>query len=227
MPQRRWPGTPTAPSAINSEGRAATPPALRRGVVGLGAGTLAADGRAGDVVRMYEIDPDVERVARAHFTYLRDAPAAVSVVLGDGRLSLEREADQMFDVLVLDAFSGDSIPVHLLTREAFDTYRRHVRPGGVIAVNVTNHSLHLAPVVGNLAAHLGLSAIVVDHRADEKAGCPRGEESSSWALVSADPAFFDAPPLAGAGTTPAPAPAVGLWTDDQVDLLAVVRRPDR
>ncbi len=101
----------------------------RIGVLGLGAGTIALYGRAGDTVRIYEINPIVAQLARSEFTYLRDTRARVEIVMGDGRLSLEREPDQRFDVLVMDAFSGDSVPVHLLTEEAFRTYLRHLAPG--------------------------------------------------------------------------------------------------
>src|SRR5207248_4464004 len=109
-------------------------PNLKVGVVGLGGGTLAAYGRAGDTYRFYEIDPNVIRLAREHFTYLADCPATTDVILGDGRLSLEHEQPQNYDLIALDAFSGDIVPVHLLTAEAFDLYQRHLRPGGVIAV---------------------------------------------------------------------------------------------
>ncbi len=127
------------------------PPGTRRiGVVGLGAGTLAAYGQRGDQMRFYEINPEVEKVAREHFSFLSNSPAAVEVVLGDARLSLEQEPPQNFDLLVLDAFNSDSIPIHLLTKEAFEVYQRHLKTNGLIAVHVSNASLDLAPVVVNL-----------------------------------------------------------------------------
>jgi hypothetical protein len=137
-------------------------PTMRVGVVGLGVGTLATYARPGDTYRFYEINPAVENLAEEYFTYLsgaRQRGATVEIAMGDARLSLEREADQApqrFDVLVLDAFSGDSIPAHLLTREAFEIYRRHLAPGGVIAVHITNSYLYLAPVVRGIGKSMGL-----------------------------------------------------------------------
>ena len=128
--------------------------AQRVGVIGLGAATLASYGRPGDYYRFYEINPLVIEVARKQFTYLSDCPAKVDVVLGDARLSLDREPSQQFDVLAVDAFSSDSIPVHLLTLEAFRLYFRHLRPDGVLAVHVSNTHLKLEPVVGRLAQAL-------------------------------------------------------------------------
>ena len=119
----------------------------RAAVIGLGTGTLASYGRAGDVYRYYELNPDVLRVARSQFTYLAESPAKIETVLGDARLSMEREAPQNYDLIAVDAFSSDSIPVHLITREAMAVYLKHLKPGGVIAFHVTNRFLvqhHLA-----------------------------------------------------------------------------------
>ncbi len=129
---------------------------VKVGVIGLGTGTLAAYGRKGDDFRFYEINPQVVRVARGLFGYLGDTRARVEVVLGDARLNLEREPPQGFDVLAVDAFSSDSIPVHLITREALALYQRHMKPGGVIAFHVSNRFLELPPVVGRLARESGL-----------------------------------------------------------------------
>lgn len=120
-------------------------PVVRVGVIGLGAGTIASYGRTGDQYRFYEINPAVQGIAHSYFSFLRDSHAAVNLVSGDARLSLEREAPQRFDVLAIDAFSGDSIPMHLLTREAFREYIRHMAPGGVLAVHASNQYLNLAP----------------------------------------------------------------------------------
>ncbi len=120
---------------------------LKMGIVGLGAGTLAAYGRAGDTLRFYDINPLVVKIAKEQFTFLSDCPSHVDIVLGDARLSLASEPPQRFDILVIDAFSGDAIPVHLLTREAFHLYWRHLKPDGVLAVHVSNRYLNLAPVV--------------------------------------------------------------------------------
>ncbi|MFM8678166.1 MAG: spermidine synthase, partial [Alphaproteobacteria bacterium] len=153
----------------------------RVGVIGLGAGVMAAHGRPGDLYRFYEIDPQVERLARAHFTFLSGSPARTEVVLGDARLVLEREAPRSFDVLAVDAFTGDAIPVHLLTEEAFATWLRHLREGGILAVHVSNKYLDLAPVVRLAAERAGWQARLVDDPGDE------GDEvasASSWVLVA-------------------------------------------
>ena len=114
---------------------------LKIGVIGLGTGTIAAYGSKGDVYRFYDINPAVIRIANTEFTYLRNSEATIETPLGDARLSLEREPAQDFDLLAIDAFSSDSIPVHLLTQEALTIYRRHMKPGGIIAFHVTNRYL--------------------------------------------------------------------------------------
>ncbi|HEV2208196.1 MAG TPA: fused MFS/spermidine synthase [Verrucomicrobiae bacterium] len=195
----------------------------RIGVVGLGAGTLAAYGHAGDSFRFYELNPAVERLARTYFTYLRDSPAQTSVVLGDARLSLEREPPQNFDLLVLDAFDGDSIPIHLLTQEAFELYQRHLQPNGLIAVHISNASLDLEPVISRLAARLGYTARVIDQPESNEV---QGILPSTWVLMSQDPAFAAARAIREAAR-PAQASAGGdrLWTDDFSGLFAVLRWP--
>ena len=198
---------------------------VRVGVVGLGVGTLATYARKGDRYRFYEINPEVLRMARAHFTYLADCQVTPEVEMGDARLSLERElslTDQpppQFDVLVLDAFSGDSIPAHLLTREAFEIYRPHVAPGGVIAVHITNRYLYLAPVVRGLAEHFGLKTVRIDTRRDES----RAIGHSDWMMLTDNPEFLrtvkSAPPAeAGDDFT------VPLWTDKYNNLFQILRR---
>jgi len=189
------------------------------GVVGLGAGTLAAYGKAGDRMRFYEINPLVEPIARNLFTYLRDTPAAISVVEGDGRASLGREAPQGFDVLVVDAFSGDAIPLHLLTREAMEVYRRQLAPGGVIAFHVSNSYLNLAPEIGRLADAAGMEARLVESFEAPAEGVYR----ATWVLVSADSGFFERPGVAAASTRIASRPDLRVWTDDYSSLLPVLR----
>jgi hypothetical protein len=159
---------------------------LRIGVVGLGAGTLAAYGRSGDRFRFYEINPSVARVARGRFTYLADSAASFEIALGDARLSLEREPSQSFDLLVLDAFSGDAVPVHLLTAEAFDLYARHLAPDGVIAANTTNLHLELSTIVFLHAQSLGLEALEVRNAYRPE----RLTLSATWMLLSRDGAFM-------------------------------------
>ena len=127
-------------------------------MIGLGAGTLAAYGLLGDTIRFYEINPAVEPIARNAFTYIRDSGAKIDVVPGDARASLASEPPQGFDVLVVDAFSGDAIPVHLLTREALALYRRHLAPGGILAFHISNQHINLGPPIAVLAESSGLEA---------------------------------------------------------------------
>ncbi|MGB5079794.1 MAG: fused MFS/spermidine synthase [Burkholderiales bacterium] len=192
---------------------------LRVGVVGLGAGTLAAYGRGGDVFRFYDINPKVVELARSEFSFLNDSRARIELALGDARLSLEREPAQDFDVLALDAFSSDSIPVHLLTAEAFATYLRHLKPGGVLAVHISNRYLDLVPVVQQAARHLSLELRQVENDDDDDAGVYR----SDWMLLSASPQAF-----AGALWEDAPGPLeegrpIRLWTDDYSDLYRILK----
>ena len=190
---------------------------LRVGVVGIGVGTLAAYGRAGDYYRLYDIDPLVIDVAKSHFSFLAQTPAQTDIVLGDARLQLETEPPQQFDVLIVDAFSGDSVPVHLLTRQAFELYFRHLKPDGVLAVHITNRFLDLRPVIKAAADHLGRPARIVDHEGDREHGIFR----SRWALIAQDDTFFchkgfeDAKLLADK-------PGFRPWQDDYSSLFAIL-----
>lgn len=187
------------------------------GVIGLGTGTLAAYGEAGDRFRFYELDPAVIDVARTEFSYLRSTPAKVDVVLGDARLNLEREAPNDFDVLVVDAFSGDAIPVHLITREALRAYRRHMKADGVIAFHVSNRYLSLAPVVRKLAEDQGMHAILVSD-------VPQAPLlKTDWVLVSASEDVFAKPAIAGVATVPATIAGLRVWTDDANDLFRILK----
>jgi hypothetical protein len=196
---------------------------IRLGVIGLGAGTLSAYGRSGDVVRFYEIDPDVVTIARQEFTYLTSTPAQVQIGLGDARLSLQRELDNgqapRFDVLAVDAFSSDSIPVHLLTRQAIQMYARCVVDGGIIAVHISNRFLDLKPVLANLADDLRLTAQLVRDDPDDS----RHASSSDWVLISARHDAFDGPAFTGRVEALKLDPRVGLWTDQFNDLLGVLK----
>jgi hypothetical protein len=195
---------------------------VRVGMVGLGVGTLATYARPGDRYRFYEINPEVLRMARAHFTYLADCQVTPEVEMGDARLSLERELSTddppQFDVLVLDAFSGDSIPAHLLTEEAFEIYRPHVAPGGVIAVHITNRYLYLAPVVRGLARHFGLDTVRI-YTPDDKT---RAIGHSDWMMLTNNQDFLRA-------VKPSPPPdaeddfSVPLWTDQYNNLFQILR----
>jgi len=189
----------------------------RIGVIGLGAGTLAAYGREGDVVRFYEIDPHVIDIAQREFTYIRDSAARIEFALGDARLSLERDAPQALDVLAVDAFSSDAIPVHLITREALQVYLRHIKPGGVVAFHVTNRYLRLAPVVKLLADAEGWEARVVEDDG-EKLG-----SSSDWVLVTKNKALFEDPHLKSVLTAIETPPGLPVWTDDFNNLFRVLK----
>src|SRR5262249_31332881 len=138
----------------------------RVGVIGLGTGTIAAYGRAGDEFTFYEIDPLVVQIAQQDFTFLHDSKAHISFELGDARLTLEREPPQPLDLLAVDAFSSDSIPVHLLTLEAFELYFRHLKPDGILAMHISNRHLHLEPVVAAAAKKLGKDAVVIESPSD-------------------------------------------------------------
>jgi len=191
---------------------------LRVGIIGLGAGTLAAYGAKGDVYRFYDINPDVIVIARRDFTYLGDSAATIETALGDARLNLEREPPQRFDVLAIDAFSSDAIPVHLITSEAVAVYKRHLAPGGVIAFHVTNRFLNLIPVVEALAAAHSLHVI---HVADDGPGALASR--SDWLLLSENEELLDKPELADFATEIAPRRDWRLWTDDFNNIVQVLK----
>lgn len=191
---------------------------IRVGVVGLGAGTLAAHGRAGDVYRFYEINPLVESIARSEFTYLVDSPARVEVVLGDARLMLEREPEQHYDVLAVDAFSSDAIPTHLLTLEAFRLYFHHLKPGGTLVLHISNRYVELQPVVAAAAAALGKRALVYKTGADER----RSAFRTTW-VVMGDAEALSRPQLKDSGRPPVSLPNFNAWTDDFSNLLFLLK----
>jgi hypothetical protein len=191
---------------------------LRVGVVGLGTGTIAAYCRPGDYYRFYEINPVVQEIARRDFTYLGDCPAAPTIALGDARLSMEAEESQQFDVLAIDAFVSDAIPIHLLTREANDVYWRHLKPDGVLAVHVSNRYVDLEPIVGQGAIDSGKQARIVSNPSDLLAGI----SGSTWVLVTSRPGFFEKEALRMAERVPIPA-NFQAWTDDYSNLWRVFR----
>ncbi len=194
-------------------------PGMRVGVIGLGTGTLTAYGRKGDYFKVYEINPLVLEISRIWFTYTRDCAADLQVVMGDARLSLESEPPNGFDVLAVDAFSSDAIPVHLLTREAVDLYLRHLRPGGVVAIHVSNKYLNLNPVVQRIAEALEKPWMLA---ADRASGA--GEQfPSDWVLISNDPAVFELPAFRAVQSQLAPEPSAPLWTDDYSNLYRILR----
>jgi hypothetical protein len=192
----------------------------RVGIVGMGTGTLASYGVAGQTYRFYEINPDVVTTARAYFTFVDDMQARGGIyqlALGDARLVLGREADQHFDALVLDAFSGDSVPVHLLTSEAFAIYQRHLVPGGVIAIHITNRYLNLAPVVERLAREFGFATTRISVQNVQRVG----HYHPDYLLLSKDKDLLAhyppvLPPYAR------DIPSVALWTDRAHNLFQIL-----
>ncbi|MBF0285339.1 MAG: fused MFS/spermidine synthase [Magnetococcales bacterium] len=193
-------------------------PNRRVGVIGLGAGTLAVYGREGDVFRFYEINPQVIELAHSEFSFLADSAAKIEMVTGDARLSMEREEPQSFDLLAVDAFSGDSIPVHLLTREAMAVYRRHLKPEGVIAFHVTNRFLELAPEVALLAREAGMTAVLIRDEAEEKPF-----DRSGWVLATRDARLLERPEIAGEAEPMKEIAGLEAWTDDFNNLFDVLR----
>jgi spermidine synthase len=191
----------------------------RIGVIGLGTGTIAVYGNPGDTIRFYEINRAVEDIARTHFTYLGDSPAFMELLRGDARVSLAAEQPQRYDVLVVDAFSGDAIPAHLLTVQALEIYRRHLAPGGVIAFHVSNHFLALAPVVAQLAHNAGMRAVrVIDEEARS-----RQVFESDWVLVTANAQFLANPAVQRARKTIDLPAGLRLWTDDYSSLFPIIQ----
>lgn len=192
----------------------------RIGVVGLGVGTLATYGQPGDRLRFYEINPDVIDLARKQFTYLADTQADCEVILGDARLSLEREVDQEFDILVLDAFSGDAIPTHLLTREAFELYRRHITEGGVLAIHISNKHIDLRPVIFSACEALSLRTAYIT----TSPNAARYETGSQWVLASVDNDLIEDEVILAASHKDKPRFAHHqIWTDHFSNLLEVLK----
>jgi hypothetical protein len=199
---------------------------MRVGLLGLGVGTLATYAGPRDVYRLYEINPVVTDLAQGkgnYFSFLGDSKANITMVLGDARISLERELaeghPQNFDVLVLDTFSSDSIPVHLVTKEAFALYLEHLAPDGIIAAHITNLHLDLQPVFWQLAQYYGLSMVRVDYPGDSNGGY-----ASHWILLARDPALLEIPAiqeravdLNGYSTN------IKLWTDDYSNLFQILK----
>jgi len=190
----------------------------RIGVIGLGAGTLAIYGETGDRMRFYEINPAIRPIAEHLFTYLRESGAEISFAEGDARISLTHEAPENFDVLVVDAFSGDAIPIHLLTTQAMAVYRKHLAPGGILAFHVSNQYLDLPPEIAALAGAAGMEARLVDTPAQAS----RGEYRATWVLVTNNDAFLAQPQVAALAITIPAKPGLRAWTDDYSSLLPIL-----
>jgi MFS family permease len=194
----------------------------RVGVIGLGVGTMAAYGRAGDLYRFYEIDARVMQVALHEFSYLTDSKAKIELALGDARLALEREPPRNFDVLAVDAFSSDAIPVHLITREALGVYLRHVKPDGIVAFHVSNRFLDLVPVVARLAKEHGAHVVLVRDDPDEEEDYRRSR--TDWVLVSRDAAALERKEIVERGAVaPEGRPEWRTWTDDYSNLIQILK----
>ncbi|GIU77148.1 MAG: hypothetical protein KatS3mg005_0386 [Bryobacteraceae bacterium] len=191
----------------------------RVGVLGLGAGTIAAYSRFGDVYRFYELNPEVPRIAKNYFWYLENAEGAVEIVLGDGRLSMERESPQQYDLLVMDAFSSDSIPVHLLTKEAMQLYFRHLKPDGVLAVHISNRYVDLKPVLEREAALLGKAALLVETEDSDDGRC----FGTTWVMMANSPEIFARDPFRKGGQPLEKAEHMRPWTDDYSNLFRVIK----
>ncbi|HKW64127.1 MAG TPA: fused MFS/spermidine synthase [Candidatus Acidoferrum sp.] len=191
----------------------------RVGVIGLGTGTIAAYGHAGDEFTFYEINPLVVQIAQQDFSFLSDSRAHVSFELGDARLTMERQPPQNLDLLAVDAFSSDSIPVHLLTLEAFELYFRHLKPGGILAVHISNRHLYLEPVVAAAAEKLGKDAVLIESPSD------RANEIylARWVLLANRSVLQQFPDIGDAGEPVRPLARVKLWTDSYSSLFAVLK----
>jgi hypothetical protein len=190
---------------------------IRAGVIGLGAGILASYSEPDDVFHFYEINPLVETIARTEFTYLSDALGKVDVVIGDGRLSLEREPNQHYDLLVVDAFSGDLIPVHLLTRQAMELYFHHLKTTGILALHISNQHLNLAPVVEQLSRSLDKYNVLIENPGDEKRGIFR----SQWVLITSEP--LQARNILGVAKKVPSSANLRIWTDDYSNLFQILK----
>ncbi len=206
--------------AVNAEREMAplTNNKQRIGMIGLGVGTVGAYCREGDICRIYEINAEVERLARKHFTYLADSKAKLDVIIGDARLSLEREAANHFNVLAVDAFSGDSIPMHLITQEAVRGFMGHVASNGILAYHVSNRFLNLPPVLAELAEREKLVGVVVEDPAQKDNTL---HSSSTWVLLARNADALKA--IGEAGTKLERTAGAPLWTDDFNNLLSVVK----
>ncbi len=191
----------------------------RVGIVGLGAGSLTLYARPGDFYRFYEINPQVAELARKEFSFLSACKGEVEIVSGDGRLLLEKESGNNYDLLVIDAFAGDAIPVHLITLQAIQVYFDHLKPTGILALNISNRHLDLSPVVYTLSIRLAKKAIYIRTR-DTLNG---KVFNADWVLMTADQGLFEIPWIKQASSPFIPRPDVGLWTDDNNNLFQVLK----
>jgi hypothetical protein len=198
---------------------------LNVGVIGLGAGVIASWMQPGDRLAFYEISPRVVDIARREFTFLADTAARTEVVMGDGRLSLEREPARGYDVLGIDAFSGDSIPMHLVTREAMAIYLKHIKPDGVIVFQATNRFIDLLPVIERLAAEFGLEAVNIADSPTADSGPEYWYSATDQVIVTRDRRLLDWPHIAQAAEEIEPRPGLPVFTDAHHNLLRILKVP--
>ena len=195
----------------------ARPAPLNIGAIGLGIGTIATYGQEGDQIRFYEINPMVIEIAEGeHFSFMADSAAEINTVLGDARISLEDElatnGSHNFDLLIVDAFNSDSIPTHLLTKEAFQLYLAHLKPEGILAIHISNNHIDLHPVVWMQAAEIGWEGLEI------------ANSTSEWILLTQDQAFLQNPNVVAVGSPqPQSLPALRLWTDDYSNIFQILR----
>jgi spermidine synthase len=181
---------------------------------------LSTYGRTGDVYRIYEINPLVEKIAQTEFSFYPHSPADKRILMGDARLVLDRQQSQQFDLLSVDAFSSDAIPIHLLTREALALYFQHLKPQGILAIHVSNRYLDLVPVCARGAEAFGRQAKVVEDDGNDASYF----SSSTWVLVTSHAMWFDSPSFKSADMTPAIAPKrFRAWTDDYSNIFQILR----
>ncbi|MGC2047396.1 MAG: fused MFS/spermidine synthase [Gallionella sp.] len=191
----------------------------RVGGVGMGVGTIAAYGKQGDLYKFYEINPKVIDIATNYFYYLSENPAQIQIALGDARLVLERERSQQFDVLAVDAFSGDAVPVHLVTREALAVYLNNIQPDGAVAFHVTSRYLNLAPVIKRLADEVGYEAVLIADRSDDN---PYASHSD-WVIVTRNRDFLTDPEVVKKSVAIKPIAGMKIWTDDFSNLFQILK----
>jgi hypothetical protein len=203
---------------------ASLPPGPHKvGVIGLGAGALAAYAKLGDDWVFYEISPAVVRAAMAEFTFLPQFPGRYELVVGDGRLALEREAPRQYDVLAMDAFAGDSIPTHLITREAMAAYVKHLKPDGVLVFQATNRFVNLMPVLHNLAQSFGMQAVLISDSPPTVDGPGYWLSSTDQVIVTRNAALLQAPAIREAAQPLQPDPGLPVFTDDYVNLVRILK----
>jgi len=191
---------------------------IRMGILGLGAGVTASLARAGDTLHYYEINPLVPDIDRRMFEFFKACPADKQILMGDGRLVLERQPSEQLDFLAMDAFTSDAVPIHLLTREAYQIYLRHLKPDGVLAINISNRYLDLEPVVTKAAQEIGWSGVTVS----DDGNLEPFYTSSTWMVLSPRPEFFNASDFQDSSVAPMQSrPGFRAWTDDYSNIVKI------